>query len=127
MSSCTAVDVAQIVTAIFTGITGLAAVAAVIVTGLQGRATAVVNRATLEGLQQESERRADERREREQERAYHAWLSEHLANVAETPTQTMESFAPEELQFVQRAIREGYLVPYSRSSDRALTWRAHRG
>src|SRR5262245_214798 len=113
MAACSAVDVAQIATAIFTAIAGLAAVAAVVVAARQGRATAEVNRETMAGLRGEAAARAEERSEREQARAYQAWLAEKLMNRRYEPSISKNNVPAAELPFFERAVVQGYLIPTS--------------
>jgi hypothetical protein len=106
----TAVDAAQLITAGFTVVTGLAAVAAVLVSVRQAAGTAEVNRETIAGLQEAREHRAEERRAFDEERAYLAWLGPRLTGRAPSVLDRLE-LTDGEIKFFERAVREGYIVP----------------
>jgi hypothetical protein len=99
-----------------------AAVIAAWIANRQAKTTAVVNRETLSGLQEESalrvrdrEERERQRREREDERLYNEWISRLYSTGIRQLSRS--GFKPDEAPFVQRAEREGRLVQSPHTQD----------
>jgi hypothetical protein len=105
-ATCSAVDIAQIATAIAAG-------AAVLVSIWQAKKTAEVNRETLNGLREQSAQRTEDA-------AYNRWLSTHLAEQRTVPNVATSDLPPEEVRFFERAIRERASPPVARTVRRFL-------
>jgi len=116
VTQCSPADVAQIVIAAFTVVTGIGAVIAALASLRQARMTAEVNSVTLENLREERERRTGDR-------AYRFWLRDHLVSKKyETRISRNQSTAAER-EFIDRAVEEGFLVADRAAEQGVFLWR----